>query len=94
MRKKFFSSLLAVLILFWAIGMTSYSQDKTEKEQTKTEKVVKKVPVDNKKSDINKVSVVSKDKMTHKHYKKSGKVSKDKMIGKKKTDSTDKEKGK
>jgi hypothetical protein len=86
MKKNIFSSLLAVLILFWAVGMTSYSQEKTEKSQAKTEKMEKKVKVDIKKTNVGKVSVVSKDKMIHKHYKKLGKVDKDKMKEKHKTE--------
>jgi hypothetical protein len=74
MKKGFFSSILAVLILFWAIGTTSYSQDKTEKKTTKT-------------MVTSKDSTATKSKMPHKHHMKSGK-----MKGKKKTDSTQKEK--
>ncbi len=86
MKRNIFSSLLAVLILFWAVGMTSYSQEKTGKSQAKTEKMEKKAAVSFKKANVSKVSVVSKEKITHKHYKKLGKMSKDKMKEKKKTD--------
>jgi hypothetical protein len=94
MKKNFFSSLLAILILFWNVGMTSYSQEKTGKSQAKTEKMEKKAAVSLKKANVSKVNVVSKDKVIHKRYKKSGKVSKNKMKEKKKTDSMKKEKSK
>ncbi len=88
MKKNLFSSLLAVLILFWAVGMTSYSQEKTE-TKAKTEKMEKKIPtkIGVKKENVSKVGTVTKSKMTHKHHMKS-----EKMKGKKKTDSMQKEK--
>ena len=45
MKKGFISSMLAILILFWTVGTTSYSQEKTGKSQVKTEKMEKNAAV-------------------------------------------------
>ena len=86
MKKNIFSSLLAVLILFWAVGMTSYSQEKTEKSQAKTEKMEKKATAGIKTAVVSKTSLASKEKTIHKHHKKLKNVVKDKMKEKKKTE--------
>ena len=95
MKKNLFSSLLVILILFWAVGTTSYSQEKTGKSPTKTERVVKKTSTkaNVKKENVKKVSVTSKDKMAHKHYMKSEKMHKW-MKENKKASSMKKEKSK
>jgi hypothetical protein len=104
-KKNIFLLMLATFIFFWAVGTTSYAQEKTEKSQVKTEKKVvdqkmeKRAPAktDLKNEDakaINKVNLSTKDKENLKHHKKLEKMSKEKMKGNKEADSKQKEKSK